>query len=244
MNITKKILQVVLWVAVLGAVVFIGHAILKGGIIKDNVRGGANGAETTDPNGNLSSNFTYSENSSAFMTDQYFSIGSSTPNGVSPTAIGGSFNKTEVITAGTCATASSTLFSIKNPLNATSSVSVTITGIGQASSSNLTIGTSSPLLSSGYKQNDLSGSLVYNLGVAIATTSQFYIRSGQITGLGTGQAPAGTSTAAVVSSILVGPTENLGAFSTSTYPIGGGAVGGIGNYVPGQTCTYKADWVQ
>ncbi len=149
-----------------------------------------------------------------------------------------------IVTAGQCNVASTTLFSVANPFSATATVSMIISGVGQASSSNLTVGTTTNLLTSGFTQNNLSGYLAYNLGPAIATTSQFFIRSGVLSNLGTGQAPAGTSTAAIASSLLVGANEYVGAFSTSTYPISGAAVAGIGNYVPGLTCTYKLRWIQ
>jgi hypothetical protein len=183
------------------------------------------------PAGNPSSNFTYVEVSDALQADSLFGIGgaigtnSSITKAVSTGACNGTFG-------GTSFAASSTLAVIKNPLTATSSVSIKVFGIGQATTSSLQVGTTTA--PSGLAST-ISSNLV-NTTNGLATTTQFYIGSGMTAGLGTGQVSAGSGT---IGNIIVGPAESIGLFSTST-ATGAGAA----NYIPGQTCNFKIDWTE
>lgn len=136
------------------------------------------------------------------------------------------------VTSGSCASGTSTLFAIANPFTSgTSTASIEmLTGTGQATSTTFSVGTTTK--STGLALTDISPTLV-NGGVA-ATTTNFSMLSGQSTNLGTGQVSSGSNT---LSKIVVGPSELIGAFGTST-ATGAGAA----NYTPGITCTYKVKW--
>lgn len=127
--------------------------------------------------------------------------------------------------------ASSTQFVVSNPFAATSTATIdTLIGAGQATSTTFSVGTTT--LSTGLALANVSPSLVNNALVSTTSVS-FYVNPGQTSALGTGQVTAGTS----VNKIVVGPTENIAMFATSTYT----GVGAL-NYTPGITCTYKIRW--
>lgn len=130
------------------------------------------------------------------------------------------------------ATASSTLFDVANPLAATSTAEVFIpNGKGQATTTLLSIGTTTQ--ASGLALSNVSASLASS--VSAATTTQFSLLSGVTSPLGTGQVSAGSGT---ILRVMVGPSERIGAFGTST-ATGAGAA----NYSPGLAGgTYKIRW--
>lgn len=130
--------------------------------------------------------------------------------------------------------ASSTLAATLNPFNATSTASITrFFGTGQATTSNLLIGTSTA--ATGLISTSVSPSLV-NSTNGLATTTSVFIMSGGTSAIGTGQVTSGTGT---VGKIVVGPSEYVSAFSTSTASTVGAA-----NYVPGQSCYYTIEWLR
>lgn len=124
---------------------------------------------------------------------------------------------------------SSTLFAVANPFNATSTVTVqVVSGMGQATSSSLLVGTSTA--STGYSTANLTNVFI---NATVATNTPFWISGGiQLGSAGYNTAGSGTTR-----TIVIGPNEFVGAFSTST-ATGGGAVA----YVPGLTCSYKLDY--
>ena len=140
----------------------------------------------------------------------------------------------ETSTGGTCAAATSTWFDNANPFAATSTAMLTMWLPGNATSTTMYVGTTTA--SSGItaaSQLGYSGTLV--AGAVEATSSgQSYLISGQNSLLGTGQISAGTT---VTKTILVGPTENVAAYATSTY-------GGIGalNYTQNPCTTWMLRW--
>lgn len=137
------------------------------------------------------------------------------------------------VSLGTCNTgayaASSTQFAVQNPFNATSTVAVeTLYGTGQATTTSFSIGTST-------RATGIASTIGKTLASAakVATSTQFYLISGQTTLLGSGQISSGTT----VSKIVVGPTQYVAMYATST------ATGaGSKRYTAGLTCTYKLRW--
>lgn len=110
-----------------------------------------------------------------------------------------------------CNTATSTIFVIPNPANATTTASIQIfTGTGNATSTTFSVGTTTK--SSGLALSDISGSLI-NAGL-VATSTRFTFVSGITTPLGSGQSTSGSGT---ITKVVVGPSEKIGAFGTSTY---------------------------
>ncbi len=138
------------------------------------------------------------------------------------------------VSVGTCASsATSTEFSIQNPFGAATSTATveSISGIGQATSTNFLVGTSTAS-SVNYLTTNISPTLV---NATIATgTPQFYISSGLTTGLAANS--PGTNS---VRTIVVGPSLYLLGFATSTY----GNAGALNYKLPALTsCTYKITW--
>ncbi len=149
--------------------------------------------------------------------------------------LGGETTRTNVArraSAGAVATGTSTLFSVANPFSATSTATIVyLDVVGQATSTAVYVGTSTA--SSGLVAADVSASLI-NAGV-IATGTEATFISGMTTGLGTGQASSGSGSQFT---IIVGPSERVSGFATSTY----GGVGAL-NYSPAATSgTYKIIW--
>lgn len=133
--------------------------------------------------------------------------------------------------AGTCGSATSTMFSIVNPTSATSTVEIDMmTLTGQATSTTFSIGTTTK--SSGLALTDISPTLVN--AALVATGTQATLISGFTTNLGNGQISSGTGS---VDKIVVGPNERVAGYATSTY----GGVGAL-NYTPAVSCTYKLLW--
>lgn len=152
------------------------------------------------------------------------------PTGLTNLAVSGLFcqggsnlcsstNITTDVVTGSCNTASSTAFAVLNPYNASTTASVEILTAAQATSSLMQIGTSTT--ATGLTSSTVSSGL---LTATIATGSVPSFYSSGIT----------TSIPVTVTnySVVVGPNQYVGDFSTSTYG-GGGAVG----YTP-TSCTY------
>lgn len=134
------------------------------------------------------------------------------------------------VSVGTCNTASSSAFDIPNPYAATSTATLSIEQLGQeATSTTINVGTTT--LASGLTSSNPG--LTLAAGAVQATSSQATLVSGQTLGLGSGQISAGAGS---VSKIVVGPSENVGEYATSTY----GNAGAL-NYTP-PSCVYKITW--
>ena len=148
---------------------------------------------------------------------------------------GGSTATTAVeqkVSAGSCNTATSTIFGIVNPFTATSTATVRIYGLSQATTTALIVSTTTQ--ATGLTSALIgAGSLV--VSASIASTSQFYIQSGQSTLLGTGQVSAGTS----VYQTVVGPSEYVGAYATSSIAAQGSSRAADMGFT---SCTYKILW--
>ena len=129
--------------------------------------------------------------------------------------------------SGSFVSASSTVFSVKNPLAATTTARIVlVVGTGNATSTNLLMGTSTA--ATGLSASSVSPTFA---NVTIGTSSpKFSIASGVTTGLlSTGVTTAGR--------IIVAPGEYVSAEATSTY----GNAGAL-NYVPGLTGTYRIEF--
>lgn len=135
-----------------------------------------------------------------------------------------------------CNTASSTLFSVAPPSNATSTAQLTLMILGgNATTSSLLVGTSTKL--TGLASTDVSPTLVTSTN-GIPTSTIEYVASGIINGPGTNAQGFLTSGSGTATQIMVSPGQRVAAYSTST-ATGLGAAG----YVPGFTsCTYKIEW--
>jgi len=145
-------------------------------------------------------------------------------------SVAGSIGST--ISTGSCNAgayaASSTLFAVANPFNATSTVTLqVISGTGQATTSSMLVGTSTA--STGIATT-LGGTLA---NFSAATTSPFWV-SGGVTVGSAGYTSAGANT---FRTIVVSPSEFVVAEATSTATAGGAAA-----YTPGVACTYKLEW--
>jgi hypothetical protein len=130
-------------------------------------------------------------------------------------------------TSGTCASGTSTPFAMVNPWSATSTASIVMTITGQATSTDIEVGTTT-------RQTGLTAALVSNRlidDIMVATSTQTAVASGVDAG---GYQSAGTLSAPL---IVVKSGEYVGAYSTSTY----GDVGAL-NYTPGLTCNYSIEW--
>ena len=137
----------------------------------------------------------------------------------------------------TCNTATTTLFSVMNPFLATTTATVWMSMTGQATTSSLYVGTTT--VPAVFTASKMSSSLIASSTVTANTPA--YVISGMSTNLGTGQVAAYDTTYGgpiVTTRIVVGPSEYVLGFATSTYT----GVGSL-NYVGGLTsCTYKILW--
>lgn len=178
---------------------------------------------TVSPTGAVLSNpsgFTFLETSQALEADSQFMLGGAT----------GSTGIDQVPSIGSCASATSTAFDIVNPFNATATAQVvSVVTASQATSTTFYIGTTT--LASGLASTNISPSLAN--AALVATGTQSYMASGATSDLGSGQISSGVNT---VSKIVVGPTENVAMYATSTY----GNAGAL-NYTP-TSCSYKIRW--
>lgn len=137
------------------------------------------------------------------------------------------------VTAGTCVTGTSTVFDIVNPFAATSTASLSMFhGQNLATTTSFSVGTTT--LPSGVVAATISPTLVN--AASLASSSQFDVQGGQTTALGAGQVSAGSAT---VAKIIVGPSERLAGYATSSIATQGSSRAaeiGLGS------CTYKIKW--
>jgi hypothetical protein len=129
--------------------------------------------------------------------------------------------------SGTCASGTSTAFAMVNPWSATSTASIVMTITGQATSTDLEVGTTT-------RDTGLTAAVVSNRlidDITVATSTQTAVASGIDAG---GYHSPGTLSSARV---VVKPGEYLGAFATSTY-----ANELTVNYSAGLTCGYVVEW--
>lgn len=158
---------------------------------------------------------------SGLVAAQLFIGGTTAASSVGATVSSGTCN------AGSYA-ASSTQFAVQNPFGATSTATLfTVSGTGQSTSSSLLIGTSTQ--STGILST-VSPTLV---NVTVATSAPFFVAGGVTVG-STGYLSSGANT---FRTVVVGPTDYIVGFSTST-ATGAGAA----QYTPGITCAYKIEW--
>jgi len=116
--------------------------------------------------------------------------------------------------SGACFTASTTLFSVKNPFNATSTVSLSSFQITESASSSIMmeVGTSTTA-TVGFATKYDSGVLVD--GVTIATsTNATIIGKDTLDALGSGELDPGTIS---VERIVIGPAEYVVGYASTTY---------------------------
>lgn len=159
-----------------------------------------------------------------WVTGIEFLAGNTTTPPTTATSLG------QVSSVGSCAVATSSAAVITNPFAATSTVTVEVMALGfNATSTTINIGTTT--LTSGLTSSSPGSTLA--VSALQATATQATLISGQTTGIGSGQISAGSGS---VSKIVVGPSENIGIFATSTY----GNSGAV-NYTP-SSCTYKVLW--
>lgn len=124
---------------------------------------------------------------------------------------------------------SSTQLVIPNAFAATTTAQVTIiTGAGQATTTLFSMGTTTQ--TTGLSLATVSDAFVNGASVATGTVS-FVALPGMSTNLGTGQISAGAGT---TKTVVLGPTENIGLYATST-ATGAGAK----FYTPGLSCVVK-----
>lgn len=211
----------------IAAVVVVALLILAGVILAR--KGGLHATGSASPSNNPSSNSTFIEASDGVLSDGFLSLGLSGATG----GVEGTGNITYRVSSGSCASATTTLFSVANPMTSqsTSTAMVIIRGIGQATSTALTVGTTTSAV--GLTSSTVSSTLVN--AATIATTTPFYIESG-LTGSST-PTPAGSGT---TREVVVGPSERIGAFATSSAS-GAGAAGYVGGLT---SCTYRILWMQ
>lgn len=172
---------------------------------------------------------------------------SGVPNGKTPSDSNGQLTSTSV---GACSTASSTLFAVQNPFNGTNGFAngtttayITLYGNQGATTTDILVGTStvSAVAASG-ATSTLAETLVGAFGVP--TSSPFYISSGNTNVFPRASALTGSTNLYVNNSeIVVGVSQYLLGFSTSTY-LGGANTGGngAGQVSTPASCTYKIVW--
>lgn len=144
-----------------------------------------------------------------------------------------------------CAAGTSTLAFIQSPFGAaTSTVAMTIIrGTNGATTTDILIGTSTvPSLAIGAATSSLNQNV---LGLfTVPTTTQFYSVAGQTIGPNAGYNSASGGTYRTNAMTVVGPTEGLLVFATSTY--GGTRNGGTGASqvaIP-SSCVIETNWFQ
>lgn len=135
-------------------------------------------------------------------------------------------------TTGTCTTGTSTMFAVANPFAATSTVTLAeVWGQNAARTTDFFIGTTT--LPSVAATSTVNSNLIAM--ASIASGAQFFSVAGLKTGPGLGYtSPAGGAGGLSNPEIVVGPTENIVGYATSTGIAGGNGV---------TSCTYKFLWV-
>lgn len=141
------------------------------------------------------------------------------------------------------AAATSTLFSIQNPTGATSTlVLATLYGRNGATTTDILVGTSTTPNPAGAAV--ATSSLVSNIIAMFSVTNgtAFNTTAGVTMGPGTGyRAPSSGTYPTSQSRIVVGPSEWIVGFSTSTSPTNNGALGATQLGLP-LDCTYRFDF--
>lgn len=145
--------------------------------------------------------------------------------------------------------ASSTLFSVQNPFNATSTLTfASISGIQGATTTDILVGTSTTAAPLGLSVNSTTTALVGQNTFAmysVTAGSRFFSSAGVTMGPGTGyKAPSGGTYPTSQAEIVMGPSEYLVGFSTST--LGGATNGGLGATqiaVPA-SCAYELEFTR
>lgn len=134
---------------------------------------------------------------------------------------------TQTATVGSCNSASSTLFAVLNPFSATSTATlVSLQAVGNATTSQLAVGTSTTSTGLG----SVSQSLVAS--TTVATSSAFFIASGIASGSGASYLTPATP---LMRSIVVGPSQYVAGYA--------GASSQGTQYTSGFTsCTYSIRW--
>lgn len=144
-----------------------------------------------------------------------------------------------ITVTGNCNTASSTLFSLQPPNNASSTLAFfKVTGTQGATTTDIVVATSSTPYTSGFTQ--ATSTLAENImGLAgVAANSKFESVAGVLMGSAKGYTSPKGNTYATNAMVEVGPTDSVIAFSTTTNVSGGGPNIAI------PSCTYKAVWYQ
>lgn len=145
--------------------------------------------------------------------------------------------------SGACSDATTTPFSFKSPANATSTlIALTVKGKNGTTTTDFLVGTStliSPPLSAAATSTYISDS-AYHVDT-MATSSGFYFTNGTTAGAGTGFT---ASVGANMTRFVVGPSEYVRGYATSTYPGSSstglqGITGGANNF----SCTYSAEFI-
>jgi len=135
---------------------------------------------------------------------------------------------------GVCNSATTTIFAVRNPFNATSTATVlAIEGVGNATTTTFEVGTSTK--ATGLAAADVSGTLIVN--ASVATTSGFYTASGIQSGASGSYLSPGTGSAR---SVVLGPTQYIAGFATTT-ATGAGAAGFTGGFT---SCTYTIEFTR
>lgn len=143
-----------------------------------------------------------------------------------------------LITSGSFADATTTIFAVSNPFSATSTVLCpVIQGQNGTTTIDILVGTSTS--SSGLTKNSSVSATLLNI-TTIATSTKFFASSGVTVGPGTGFNSAGSGT---FQTIVVGPSEYLVGLATSSYA-GSSAIGkqGITNTNNTFSGTYTCEW--
>lgn len=145
---------------------------------------------------------------------------------------------------GSCSTASSTIFAVQNPWSATSTVEyVSLVGTEGATTTDILVATSTTNApATGLNSTSTLGANVINLA-AITNGTNFSTLAGFTIGPGKGYAsPKSIPGSTSVGEFMVGPSEYVLGFSTST----GSGNGGLASNqlsIPA-SCTYEIWWIR
>lgn len=132
------------------------------------------------------------------------------------------------VTTGYCASATSTMFAVANPFNATSTATIYLEGYSNATTTTFYVGTSTVAV--GLSSSSVSPTLI-NQQFASGTVATTIV-SGLTVG-SYGQLTSGTGT---FSRIMVGPSDYIAGYATSTYS------GVEAKSYSSPSCTYKIKW--
>lgn len=144
--------------------------------------------------------------------------------------------------ATSCITSSSTVFAIQNPFAATSTLVVdSFSGTMGATTSDMLVATSTtPAPATGLSATSSLGANIFQIA-AVAANTKFYSVAGVTIGPGKGYTnPKGIPGSNSFQTIVVGPSEWVIGFSTSTGSGSGGTASGQVS-VP-SSCTFHSHW--